>query len=59
MQVGAMMPLVRPIDEEYREAEAQAYRSMVIGCLLVAIALVVACGRVVFFVLWYTKMPWG
>jgi len=44
---------VRQVDDEYREAEVRAYQSMGIGCLLVAVALIIAAGTAVWIVIWY------
>jgi hypothetical protein len=44
---------VTDVDEDYREAEAKAYQSMGIGCLLVAVALLIAVGAALWLVFWY------
>jgi hypothetical protein len=44
---------VRQTDDDYREAEVKAYQSMGIGCLLVAVALLIAVGVAVWVVVWY------
>jgi hypothetical protein len=46
---------VRLADNNYREAEVSAYQSMGIGCLLVAVALLIAGGAAVWVVVWYFK----
>jgi hypothetical protein len=46
---------VRLTDDDYREAEVRAYRSMGIGCLLVGVALLIAVGAAVWIVIWYFK----
>jgi hypothetical protein len=47
---------VTPVDDDYREAEVRAYQSMGVGCLLVAVALLIAVGVTVWCVIWYFKM---
>jgi hypothetical protein len=44
---------VRQTDDDCREAEVKAYQSMGIGCLLVAVALLIAVGVAVWVVVWY------
>jgi hypothetical protein len=48
-----MMVPVSVADEEYREAEARAYRSMGVGCVAVALAILVAGGALVWVILWW------
>jgi hypothetical protein len=52
---------MRPVDDDYREAEVRAYQSMGIGCLLVGVALLIAVGAAVWIVIWYfnTLIPLG
>ena len=40
-------------DVDYREAEVKAYQSMGVGCLLVAVALLITAGVAVWVVVWY------
>jgi hypothetical protein len=44
---------VRQADDDYREAEVRAYQSMGIGCLLVAVSVLIAVGVAAWFVIWY------
>jgi hypothetical protein len=44
---------MRQTDDDYREAEVRAYQSMGIGCLLVAVSLLIAVGVAVWVVIWY------
>jgi hypothetical protein len=44
---------VRQADDDYREAEVRAYQSIGIGCLLVAVALIIAAGAALWIVIWY------
>jgi hypothetical protein len=44
---------VRQVDDDYREAEVKAYQSAGLGCLLAAVALLVAVGAVMWLVVWY------
>jgi hypothetical protein len=44
---------VRLADDDYREAEVRAYQSMGIGCLLLAVAVLIAAGAAVWIVIWY------
>jgi archaellin len=46
---------VRQTDDDYRDAEVRAYQSMGIGCLLVAIALIITAGVAVWIVIWYVN----
>lgn len=44
---------VRLADDDYREAEVRAYQWMGIGCLLLAVALLIAAAAAVWIVIWY------
>jgi hypothetical protein len=46
---------VRLADNDYREAKVSAYQSIGIGCLLVAVALLIAGGAAVWVVVWSFK----
>jgi hypothetical protein len=47
---------VRQVDDDYREAEAKAYQSAGLGCLLAAVALLIAAGAAVWVVVWYFNL---
>jgi hypothetical protein len=53
---------VRQPDDDYREAEVRAYQSMGIGCLLVAMSVLIAAGVAAWIVIWYfdtIAIPFG
>ena len=51
---------MRQADDDYREAEAKAYQSMGIGCLLIAVALLIAAGVAVWVVIrLFQTIPFG
>jgi hypothetical protein len=51
---------VRQTDDDYREAEAKAYQSMGIGCLFMAVALLIAAGMAVWVVIrLFESLPFG
>ena len=51
---------MRQTDDDYREAEANAYQSMGIGFLLMAVALLIAAGVAMWVVIrLFQTLPFG
>ena len=44
---------MRQVDDDYREAEVKAYQSAGLGCLLAAVAFLIAVGAAMWAVVWY------
>ena len=46
---------MRQVDDDYREAELKAYQSAGVGCVLAAVALLIAVGAAMWLVVWYFR----
>jgi hypothetical protein len=44
---------VRPVDDDYREAEVKTYQWAWLGCLFAAVAFLIAVGAAMWAVVWY------